>query len=173
MTLLNNVIYILTPIFDEPTIDSLKQDLNNSNTYHSGQVAKITHWLDKLEARPLPKCKDKFRSRVVPKLIRKQAEWRYASLSEPFLSTPNIFKVNPVSYEDGYSARQNELVLNYQFNTQINKIKFIDDYVRSAVDTGTAILRVDWKNVLRFYILSKCSYALGECITASRRRNPS
>ena len=134
----------LTNWNNEPTIDSLKQDLNNSNTYHSGQVAKITHWLDKLEARPLPKCKDKFRSRVVPKLIRKQAEWRYASLSEPFLSTPNIFKVNPVSYEDGYSARQNELVLNYQFNTQINKIKFIDDYVRSAVDTGTAILRVDW-----------------------------
>ena len=134
----------LTNWNNEPTIDSLKQDLNNSNTYHSGQVAKITHWLDKLEAKPLPKCKDKFRSRVVPKLIRKQAEWRYASLSEPFLSTPNIFKVNPVSYEDGYSARQNELVLNYQFNTQINKIKFIDDYVRSAVDTGTAILRVDW-----------------------------
>ena len=129
---------------NQPTVDSLKQDLNNSTTYHNAQVAKINHWLENLEAKRLPKPKDKFRSTIVPKLIRKQAEWRYASLSEPFLSTPNIFKVNPVSYEDGYSARQNELVLNNQFNTQINKIKFIDDYVRSAVDTGTAILRVDW-----------------------------
>ena len=134
----------LTNWTNEPTIDGLKQDLNNSTTYHSTQVTKINRWLDKLEAKPLPRSKDKFRSTIVPKLVRKQAEWRYASLSEPFLSTPNIFKVNPVSFEDGYSARQNELVLNYQFNTQINKIKFIDDYVRSAVDTGTAILRVDW-----------------------------
>ena len=134
----------LTNWSNEPTIQSLKIDLNNSSTSHSTQVKKINEWLDKLEANPLPKCKGKPRSRIVPKLVRKQAEWRYASLSEPFLSTPNIFKVNPVSYEDGYSARQNELVLNHQFNTQINKIKFIDDYVRSAVDTGTAILRVDW-----------------------------
>ena len=28
----------LTNWNNEPTIDSLKQDLNNSNTYHSGQV---------------------------------------------------------------------------------------------------------------------------------------
>ena len=134
----------LTNWSNEPTIQSLKIDLNNSSTSHSVQVTKINAWLEKLEAKPLPKTKGKPRSRIVPKLVRKQAEWRYASLSEPFLSTPNIFKVNPVSYEDGYSARQNELVLNHQFNTQINKIKFIDDYVRSAVDTGTAILRVDW-----------------------------
>lgn len=134
----------LTNWRNEPTIQSLKIDLNNSSTSHSVQVTKINAWLEKLEAKPLPKTKGKPRSRIVPKLVRKQAEWRYASLSEPFLSTPNIFKVNPVSYEDGYSARQNELVLNHQFNTQINKIKFIDDYVRSAVDTGTAILRVDW-----------------------------
>lgn len=134
----------LTNWSNEPTIQSLKVDLNNSSTSHSVQVTKINAWLEKLEAKPLPKTKGKPRSRIVPKLVRKQAEWRYASLSEPFLSTPNIFKVNPVSYEDGYSARQNELVLNHQFNTQINKIKFIDDYVRSAVDTGTAILRVDW-----------------------------
>lgn len=134
----------LTNWRNEPTIQSLKIDLNNSSTSHSVQVTKINAWLEKLEAKPLPKTKGKPRSRIVPKLVRKQAEWRYASLSEPFLSTPNIFKVNPASYEDGYSARQNELVLNHQFNTQINKIKFIDDYVRSAVDTGTAILRVDW-----------------------------
>ena len=127
-----------------PTIESLKIDLSNSSAEHSTQVTRINKWLSKLEAKPLPKDKGKLRSRIVPKLVRKQAEWRYASLSEPFLSTSNIFKVNPVSYEDGYSARQNELVLNYQFNTQINKIKFIDDYIRSAVDTGTAILRVDW-----------------------------
>ena len=134
----------LTNWNNEPSIQSLKIDLSNSTTSHSTQVTKINAWLEKLEAKPLPKRKGKPRSTIVPKLVRKQAEWRYASLSEPFLSTPNIFKVNPVSYEDGYSARQNELVLNHQFNTQINKIKFIDDYVRSAVDTGTAILRVDW-----------------------------
>ena len=61
------------------------------------------------------------------------------------MATPNIFKVNPVTYEDNYSAKQNELVLNHQFNTQINKVKFIDEYIRSAVNTGTSIIRVGWE----------------------------
>jgi len=39
---------------------------------------------------------------------------------------------------------KNELVLNNQFNTKIQKIKFIDDYIRTAVDEGTVIVRVGW-----------------------------
>ncbi|WP_423790334.1 portal protein [Listeria monocytogenes] len=38
------------------------------------------------------------RSKVKPKLIRRQAEWRYASLSEPMLSAEKLFDVAPVSW---------------------------------------------------------------------------
>ena len=57
----------------------------------------------------------KVQSRINPKLIRKQYEWRCASLTEPFLSTRDLFKVNPTTHEDTARAKQNELILNYQF----------------------------------------------------------
>ena len=137
----------LTGWANEPTVDNLKQDLNNCKASYSHQIAIIDKYMAELRADNLKPRRDRTRSTVQPKLIRKQAEWRYAALSEPFLSESNIFRINPVTYEDNYSAKQNELVLNYQFNTQINKIKFIDDYIRAAVDCGTALIRVGWEEL--------------------------
>jgi len=65
-------------------------------------------------------------------------------LTEPFLSTDDIFNVYPVTAADVAQARQNQIVLNNQFNTKINKVKFIDDFVRAGVDEGTIIVRVGW-----------------------------
>lgn len=140
----------LTQWANEPTVTDLNQDLLNSKDYHSEQVNRINSYLENLKAPPIkigdPK-KAKTHSTIQPKLIRKQAEWRYSALSEAFLTASTVFKINPITYEDGYSARQNELVLNYQFNTQIDKVKLIDEYVRCAVDTGTAIFRVGWEEL--------------------------
>lgn len=136
----------LTEWANEPSVADLKEDYTNCKTSHDTQVSVIDNYMNNLRADPIKfKKPTPGRSRVQPKLIRKQAEWRYASLSEPFLTTEDIFRVNPITYEDSYAANQNELVLNNQFNTQLNKIKLIDDYVRAAVDTGTAILRVGWE----------------------------
>lgn len=128
-----------------PSIKDLKQDLTDSKPAHDAQKQKIAEWLDNLNAtgKAAVKTPDGS-SKIVPKLIRKQAEWRYAALSEPFLSTDDVFNVKPVSWEDRKSAQQNQLVLNNQFNTKINKITFIDEYVRAAVDEGTVIVRVGW-----------------------------
>ena len=131
-----------------PTVADLREDLTTCKSEHDSHVARIDEYLKNLKADPLPnKVKGDVRSTIQPRLIRKHAEWRYASLTEPFLSASDIFRVNPITYEDAYSAQQNELVLNYQFNTQLNKIKLIDSYVRAAVDTGTAILRVGWEEL--------------------------
>ena len=129
---------------NEPTVADLREDYTNCRSDHDSHVNKIDKFLSDLKAEPINLPKGVIGSTVQSKLIRKQAEWRYCALSEPFLDTANIFKVNPVSFEDSYSARQNELVLNYQFNTQFNKTKLIDEYVRDAVNKGTAILRVGW-----------------------------
>lgn len=129
----------------EPTIKELKQDLEDSRSAHNAHTLKVDHWLENLNvtgAAQVPKRTG--RSSIVPKLIRKQAEWRYASLSEPFLSTDDIFNTAPITAEDKAAAYQNGLVLNHQFNTAIQKVKFIDDYVRAAVDEGTVVVRTGW-----------------------------
>lgn len=128
-----------------PKLADLKQDLLDARSTHDTQKVKIGEWLDNLNVTGKAKIETaKGNSRIVPKLIRKQAEWRYAALSEPFLSTTDIFNVKPITWEDRDAARQNELVLNCQFNTHIEKTRFIDEYVRAAVDEGTVIVRVGW-----------------------------
>lgn len=130
---------------NEPSVRDLKQDFLEAKSSHSTQISKINRWLDNLNitgSAKLPKQESK--SSHVPKLIRKQAEWRYASLSEPFLSTNDVFNVSPITFEDKKAAIQNELVLNNQFNTKLQKVKFIDEYVRTAVDEGTVIVKVGW-----------------------------
>ena len=135
----------LTKWKNEPTLRELKQDYTDARSYHDAQISQIDTWLDNLNVTGAAKIKTPDgNSAVVPKLIRKQAEWRYASLSEPFLSTDDIFNVSPVTYEDREAAIQNQLVLNHQFNNKIDKIAFIDEYVRTAVDEGTVIVRTGW-----------------------------
>jgi len=129
-----------------PKLTDLVQDRDDAKVDHDKQKSKIRAWLDNLNiegSAKLPKVKG--RSSMQPKLIRKQAEWRYSSLSEPFLSSENIFKASPVTWEDVEAARQNQLVLNNQFNTKLNKTKFIDSYVRTAVDEGTVVVKVGWE----------------------------
>ena len=138
----------LTEWAKEPSIQDLKQDYLDAETDRSAYVLKVDQWLDNLHVINTAKRKKiKGRSNHVPKLIRKQAEWRYAALSEPFLSTDDIFNVYPVTYEDVKSAEQNQLVLNNQINTKINKVKFIDEYVRACVNEGTVFVKLGWNFV--------------------------
>lgn len=138
----------LTDWKNEPTLLSLKSDLEACKTHHDSQVAKIDKWRDLLavsgSAKP-PKIKG--RSSVQPKLVRRQAEWRYSALSEPFLGTDNLFTIEPRTFEDEAAVKQNQLLLNWQFSTKLDKIKLIDDYVRSAVDEGTCIVKLGWNRV--------------------------
>ena len=129
-----------------PTLLELKQDLTDAKPTHDSQVSKIKGYLDALAGEGKSAVKaPKGNSSIVPKLIRKQAEWRFPALSEPFLSSEDIFNVRPVSWEDRKAAEQNELILNNQFNTKIDKVTFIDEYVRVIVEEGTAIVQVGWE----------------------------
>lgn len=136
----------LTSWKQEPSVMQLKQDLQDAASDRQTHISKVDAWLDNLHVTGAAKPKKrKGRSAVQPKLIRKQAEWRYAALSEPFLSTEDVFNVAPVTGLDKEAARQNQLVLNNQFNTKFNKISFIDEYVRTAVDEGTVVIKYGWE----------------------------
>lgn len=135
----------LTNWKNPPSLRELKQDLQDAKPIHDAQQGKVAVWLDNLNITGKAQISNTgTNSKIVPKLIRKQAEWRYAALSEPFLSTDDVFKVSPLTWEDREAAKQNQLVLNQQFNSSIDKVKFIDEYVRTAVDEGTVITRVGW-----------------------------
>jgi len=136
----------LTSWKNAPSLMALKQDLLEAKPIHDAQATQIKAWLDNLNVTGKAKVDTPAgNSKIVPKLIRKQAEWRYPALSEPFLSTADLFNVKPKTWEDRDAAIQNALVLNHQFNTAIDKVKFIDEYVRAAVDEGTVIVRVGWE----------------------------
>ena len=136
----------LTEWKKQPSILELKEIFQDAQPHHEGKVSQIETWLDNLLVEGKAKIKvAEGSSKIVPKLIRKQAEWRYPSLSEPFLSTSDLFRVSPVSWEDRGAAQQNQLLLNHQFNTKIDKVRFIDEYVRTAVDEGTVIVRTGWE----------------------------
>ena len=139
----------LTDWKKEPKADELMTDYKNASTYHSGQVSKINDWLNLLNVQSDKTKIKKGRSGVSPKVIRRLAEWRYSSLSMPFLNEKNLFKVNATSPAHIHAAFQNELILNNQFNNQINKVKFINNYVRTAVNEGTVIVRVGWDSQLQ------------------------
>lgn len=135
----------ITDWVNEPTVEVLKRDLELAKQSHDEQNSKISKWNDLLTISGSSKPKKvKGRSSVQPKLVRRQAEWRYPALSEPFLNSDKIFTVSPRTFEDLDSAKQNELLLNYQFDTKLNKVNFIDNYVRTVVDEGTCIIQVGW-----------------------------
>ena len=136
----------LTNWKNPPTVEGLKRDLQFARSSHDAHKSKVNTWRDNLYVTGSAKVTSpKGSSQLVPKLIRKQAEWRYPALSEPFLSTDDVFNVYPVTWEDKPAAIQNQMVLNHQFNNQIDKIKFIDEYVRAVVNEGTAVIRVGWE----------------------------
>lgn len=135
----------LTNWKNPPTVEALKRDFLSAKPTHDAHKVKLVKWRDNLNVVGSAQVNPpKGSSRIVPKLIRKQAEWRYPALSEPFLSTDDVFNVYPVTWEDKEAAVQNELVLNHQFNNQIDKNSFIDQTVRAVVNEGTAIVRVGW-----------------------------
>ena len=136
----------LTDWEKEPDVRDLKQDLENARPAHQSRMQDIQRWSDLMAVRGSAKpAKVKGRSSVQPKLIRRQAEWRYSALTEPFLGSNKLFKVEPVTFEDAEAARQNSLVLNWQFRTKLNRVNFVDNFVRATVDEGTSITRVGWK----------------------------
>lgn len=140
----------LTDWQKEPSVQDLIADLDASRPSHDEFVLRVKKWNDlnqvKGAARP-PKVKG--RSQVQPKLIRRQAEWRYSALTEPFNSSEKLFDISPTTWEDANAARQNDLVLNWQFRSKINRVSFVDHYIRSSVDEGTAIVRLGWCRITK------------------------
>jgi hypothetical protein len=134
----------LTNWKNQPKFSDLYADYQTAQEDHGLMLNKIDKWETYMEGGPklnLPKGKSKVR----PKLIRKQAEWKYPALEEPFLNTQNMFEIKPRTWEDVESAKQNALLLNYQWDVKIDKVELVGDIVRTIVDEGTVIVKTGWE----------------------------
>lgn len=133
-----------------PTIFDLKADLSAAKPSHDEMVIAIERWRDHMHCigEAAPK-KVKGRSSVAPKLIRKHAEWRYPALSEPFLGQDTLFTCKPRTWEDTKASQQQQILLNYQFETCIDKVDFVDDLIRAAVDDGTVAIELGWCQIVK------------------------
>lgn len=133
----------LTSWKNEPTCQDLKNDYENSLSFHEEYKRKLLQYAEdrdggkKITARP-------GKSTARPKVVRKNAEWKYPKLEDPFLNTEDMFEIRPRTWEDTKAAEQNALLLNYQWSTKIPKVKLVNDVVRFLVDEGTVIVKSGW-----------------------------
>lgn len=134
----------LTDWKNEPKVEDLMYDYNQAKSFHSAQMNKINEWLKQLNPVTDKNNLKKGRSGIAPKVIRKLAEWRYASLASSILNERNLFQVQAHHPNHIEASFQHSLILNYQFNTLIDKTRFINSLVRTLVNEGTAIIRTGW-----------------------------
>lgn len=134
----------LTNWKNEPKASDLMEDYTKASSYHSAQMTKISNWLKQLHPETDKKRLKNGRSGIAPKVIRRFVEWRYASLASSILNERNLFNVMAQQPQYINASIQNSMVLNFQFNHLINKVKFVNDLVRTLVNEGTAIARIGW-----------------------------
>src|SRR6188768_3524347 len=92
-----------------PQVADLVRDIDATRPSQQLFVTQLNLWMDYLETKGVGAAPVRAgRSQVQPKMIKKHAEWRHPSMSEPFLSSSKLFKVTPRTWEDISSAIQSE-----------------------------------------------------------------
>lgn len=131
---------------EEPTIVDMNQAVQAALITYQDRVNTTNGWLNDMTSESIPVKKGSSpKSTIVPKLIRKHAEWRYSSLSEPFHTAESLFTVEPITAAGEMLAAQDHAVLAYQSAHDLNTVAFIDNLIRTLVDEGTALVKVGWE----------------------------
>lgn len=126
-----------------PGYRDLNADLEAARSDHEKYTARLQQYrVDYNGGKAVKALPNK--STVRSMLIRKQSEWRYPVLEEPFLNTVKMFDVNPRTGEDEEGAIQNAQLLNYQWNIKVDKTAIITKMIRNYEDEGTAIIKTGW-----------------------------
>ena len=123
---------------------TLKADLKAADELKRVIDQKVTERRD-CAAGKLYGNEEEGKSKVVPKVVKRQSEWAHASIKDPFVSTANIVKCIPITYEDVKSARQNELLLNFQFCRQFDRYKFMTKAIKVLDVDATLVVQTGWE----------------------------
>lgn len=124
-------------------LNKLRDDLKAADRLRQEWFNKIQDYRNESEGRPYGN-EVKGKSKIVSKDIKKQREWMLPTLADPFLSSPDIIKCNPVTYEDVLAARQNELLLNTQFCRKFPRYNFMMKALKVLATEGTLVVQTGW-----------------------------
>ena len=90
-------------------LKALKADLKSAERLRKEQDEKIATYEKEYNGEPYGNEEDG-KSAIVSRDIKKQSEWQHSTLVDPFVSTPDIIKASPITFEDRKAARTNELL---------------------------------------------------------------
>ena len=124
-------------------LKALKADLKASSVLKAEQDDKICAWRNAYDGKPYGN-EEKNNSSIVSRDIKKQSEWQHASIVDPFVSTAEVVKCHPITFEDAKSARQNELLLNTQFCRKFDRFNFMTKAIKVLDMEGTAVIQCGW-----------------------------
>lgn len=125
-------------------LETFKADLSSAKNLRNKLQEKIEKWKKEYNGE-LYGNESKDRSQIISRDIKKHEEWQHASLVEPFISTPDIIKATPVTYEDSLVSPKIEVMLNTFFCRTFNRYSFINKAVRMMSEEGTCIVRLGWE----------------------------
>lgn len=124
-------------------LQNLKWDLKQSEIKKKELDGKINQWKREYNGEPYGNER-KGRSQIVSRDIKKQSEWQHAAIIDPFVSSNDIIKCSPVTWEDRAAAEQSELVLNTQFCRQFNRYSFMTKMLKVLDQEGTVVVQTGW-----------------------------
>ena len=124
-------------------LSALKADLKAAEIIKQDQDALIEKWKSEYNGQPYGN-EQKGKSAIISRDIKKQSEWQHATIIDPFVSTSNVIKANPITWEDEEAARQNELLLNTQFCRKFNRFNFMTKAVKVLDQEGTLVIETGW-----------------------------
>lgn len=122
----------------------LKKDYNSSKYYSEEWFGKIRKWRDEYYGKKYGN-EVKGKSEIVSRDIKKFSEWLQASILDPFISTPDIIKCNPINPQSIKTAQSAEIVLNTQFCRQMNRFNFLSRAFKVLDVEGTCIIKTGWE----------------------------
>jgi hypothetical protein len=124
-------------------LSALKADLKAADLLKRDQDAIMSKWKAEYNGDPYGNEK-KGKSAIVSRDIKKQSEWQHATIVDPFVSTSDVIKCIPITWEDEESARQNELLLNTQFCRKFDRFNFMSKAVKVLDREGTLVVQTGW-----------------------------
>ena len=124
-------------------LGAFKADMKSAEVLRKETDEDIARWKREYNGEKYGN-EQKGKSQIVSRDIKKQDEWAHPSLIDPFVSTQDIIKASPITWEDKDSARQNELILNTQFCRKFNRYSFMTKSVKILSQEGTVIIQTGW-----------------------------
>lgn len=122
---------------------ALKADLKAADLLKRDQDGLIAKWKAEYNGDPYGN-EQKGKSAIVSRDIKKQSEWQHATIVDPFVSTSEIIKATPITWEDEAAARQNELLLNTQFCRKFDRFNFMSKAIKVLDREGTLVVQCGW-----------------------------